>query len=236
MRVTINFKHSGAYFSRLFSILALCIFLLAGCTSPESAPEKYHLTFGENGKFRIVQFTDLHLKHGDPTAARTLETVKTVLAAEKPDIAILTGDIVWSLPDREPWTELANIFEDAKTPFAVAFGNHDGEANTEITRSEIMDILLLSPYFAGEKGPEEVHGTGNYVLPVYGRDNRIAALLYCFDSNAYSTNPRLGGYEPVQFDQIVWYRRQSNHYTAMNDGKPLPALAFFIFRCRSMVG
>ena len=208
-------------------ILSLCIFILAGCASPETAPEKYRLTFGENGKFKIVQFTDLHLKHGDPTAARTLETVISILVAEKPDIAILTGDIVWNVPERDPWTVLAKLFEETKTPFATAFGNHDGEENTKITRSEIIDILSASPYFLGEEGPEEVPGVGNYALPVYGRDNKLAALLYCFDSNSYSNNPRLGGYEPVQFDQIVWYRGKSDHYTAMNDGKPLPSLAFF---------
>jgi len=230
-----HFKHlSVAYFLRPFSILhspfsifALCVFLLAGCSSPEPAPEKYRLTFNENGKFKIVQFTDLHWKHGDATAARTVETVKAILAAEKPDVAVLTGDIVWNVPDREPWTELANIFEEAKTPFAVTFGNHDGEANTEITQSEIIDILNNSPYFLGEKGPENIKGIGNYVVPVYGKDNKMAALLYCFNSNTYSANPRLGGYEPVHFDQITWYRQQSEKLTAANDGKPLPALAFF---------
>ena len=80
----------------------------------------------------------------------TLETVKMVLATEKPDVAILTGDIVWNVPDREPWTEVIKLFEDAKMPFATTFGNHDGEEATKITRSEIMDILTKSPYYLGE--------------------------------------------------------------------------------------
>ena len=209
-------------------LVVFCVVLLAGCSEQATEQaEKYRLTFNENGKFKIVQFTDLHLKHGDPTLPRTLQTVKTILAVEKPDMVVLTGDIVWGPPDREPWTEVMKVFEEAKTPFAAAFGNHDGEGSTKITRSEIVDILLRSPYFVGEKGPEEINGTGNYVVPVYGRNNRKAALLYCFDSNSYSTNPRLGGYEPIHFDQVVWYRRQSEKYTAENDGKPLPALAFF---------
>ena len=210
----------------VYSFIIFAVFLLAACSSKQ-ATEKYRLTFNENSKFKIVQFTDLHLKNGDPTATRTLELVKSILAAEKPDVAVLTGDVVWALPDREPWTVLSKIFEDAKTPFAVVFGNHDGEENTKITRPEIMDILMQSPYFVGEKGPEEIPGVGNYVVPVYGRDNKMAALLYCFDSNSYSTNPRLSGYEPIHFDQIAWYRRQSEKYTAANGGKPLPALAFF---------
>jgi hypothetical protein len=212
---------------KLSLIIALCGYILAGCSSPEPVQEKFRFTFNENGKFKIAQFTDLHWVHGKPTVARTVETIKAVLAAEKPDIAIITGDIVYKLPNREPWSEFAAIFEEAKTPFAAVLGNHDAEGGTEITRSEIMDILLRSPYFVGEKGPENIHGTGNYVIPVYGKNKKTEALLYCFDSNAYSTNPKVSGYDVIHFDQIEWYRRQSDRYTAANDGKPLPALAFF---------
>ena len=203
----------------------LLLFLLWGCTG--QLPEKRRFTFNENGKFKIAQFTDIHWVHGAPTAARSVESIRAVLAAEKPDIAILTGDLVYRVPDREPWTELIAIFEETKTPFAVTLGNHDGEANTKITRSEIFDILLRSPYFVGEKGPEDIFGTGNHVIPVYDRNNKTAAALYCFDSNAYSTNPKISGYDAIHFDQIAWYRRESDKYASDNNGKPLPSLAFF---------
>jgi len=209
----------------ILHIIIFCVFLLAACS--QSAQEKNRLTFNENGRFKIVQFTDLHLRHGEPAVARTLETIRLILAAEKPDFAVITGDIVWYMPNREPWIELANVFEEAKIPFTVTFGNHDGSANTKITRSEIIDLLSQSPYFAGEKGPKEIRGIGNFVLPVYGSNNKMAALLYCFDSNTYSSDPRLPGFEPVHFNQIEWYRQQSKKYTAMNGGSPLPALAFF---------
>ena len=206
------------------SVFTLCVCLFGGCSEP--AQEQHRFAFDEKGKFKIAQFTDIHWKHGSPVTKRSVESIKAVLAIEKPDIAVLTGDIVWSLPDREPWTELIAIFEEAKTPFAVTLGNHDGESSTKISRSEIFDILLRSPYFVGEKGPEDIHGTGNYVIPVYGKNGKSAALLYCFDSNTYSKQP-IGGYGAIHFDQIAWYREQSDRYTAENNGKPLPALAFF---------
>lgn len=206
-------------------MIALCA-LTGACV--QTTLEKPKLVFHEDGRFKIAQFTDIHWVHGEPTCAKTTETIKAVLAAEKPDVAILTGDVAYKVPSREPWTEIPKIFEEARTPFAVIFGNHDGESATKITREEIMDILSQSPWFLGEKGPDDIHGVGNYVLPVYGsKSNRPAALLYCFDSNTYSPDPRYGSYAPVYFDQIAWYRRQSEAYTAGNDGQPLPALAFF---------
>lgn len=211
--------------------IALCGWLLASCGSPTSTPtqvqEKVKFSFNEKGKFKIAQFTDIHWVYGTQTVEPTIASIKAVLAAEKPDIAILTGDVVFKLPNREPWTQVVAIFEEAKTPFAVAFGNHDGESATQITRDEIMDILMRSPFFVGEKGPDDIHGIGNYVIPVYGRNNKTEALLYCFESNSHAANPKVGGYGAIHFDQIAWYRQQSDKYTAANGGKPLPALAFF---------
>lgn len=192
-----------------------------------AAQGNIRLQFNQTGKFKIVQFTDLHWLHGSPNCAKTIATIRAVLETEKPDLAILTGDIVWRLPAREPWTDIPRIFEDAKTPFAVVLGNHDSEASTEISREEIFDILSRSPYFVGEKGPADIHGCGNYVVPIRGTNANIAALIYCLDSNDYSSDPRYGTYAPVFFDQIDWYRQQSDKYSAANDHKPLPALAFF---------
>ena len=221
--------HREAYWlsTRRMSEVKVPYIITAWGESYTFTPEKYRLQFHADGKFKILQLTDLHMVHGTPEVEKTLTTVKTMLAAEKPDVVVITGDIVWILPDREPWSMLAKVFEEAKTPFAVAFGNHDGEFNSKITRSEIMDILLPLPYFIGEKGPSDIHGVGNYTIPVYGRNNKPAALLYCFDSHSYSKDPNISGNEQINFDQINWYRNQSDKYAAANGGKPLPSLSFF---------
>ena len=50
------------------------------------------------------------------------------------------------------------------------------------------------------------------------------------DSNAYSTlKPLVDGYGWFHFDQIAWYRKMSEKYTAENGGTPLPALMFFLY-------
>jgi hypothetical protein len=188
--------------------------------------ENHRFAFNEDGKFKIAQFTDLHLIYRTPTEAVTIKLIKNILREEKPDIAIVTGDIANGAPDRDSWTKFIAIFEEVGIPFAVTLGNHDAEDGTNITRAEIFGLLGRSPWFVGKKGPGEIHGIGNYVLPVYGKKNNVASLLYCFDSGAYSSNPKAPGYAAIQFDQITWYNQQSNRYTSENEGKPLPALAF----------
>lgn len=182
----------------------------------------------KDGKFKVVQFTDIHWDPKSPGCDTTRNTILSVLKQEKPDIAILTGDIVTDNPARKGWEAIVKIFEDAKMPFAVTMGNHDAEPQY-MSKKDIYDLLMRSPYFVGSHGPKGIHGHGQHVIPVYGQKNKdkAEALLYCIDSNDYPETDELGHYDWIHFDQIAWYREQSKHYTQLNAGKPLPALAFF---------
>ncbi|MEY8687051.1 metallophosphoesterase [Bacteroides sp. AN502(2024)] len=180
----------------------------------------------KKGAFTVAQFTDLHWTPQSGRCAETAATIRAVLTAECPDIAILTGDVVTADPALQGWKEVVSIFSEAKIPFVVTMGNHDAEY---LTKNEIYDFLLQSPYYAGAKGPEGIGGCGNCVIPIFDSDRQTAvkSLLYCIDSNDYQPNKLYGAYDWIHFDQVAWYRKQSGEFTAANGGKPLPALAFF---------
>ncbi|RHJ93037.1 PA14 domain-containing protein [Parabacteroides bouchesdurhonensis] len=204
------------------------IFLLAVVlllSVPVILPAREKLSF-KDGKFKIVQFTDMHWDNKSPNCAQTTATIQAVLKVEQPDIALLTGDVVTASPGVEGWKAVIRIFEDAEMPFAVMMGNHDAEI---LPKEDIYNMLLQSPYYIGEKGPDNIKGSGNCILPVYGSKDKqqISALLYCLDSNDYPTLKEYGAYDWVHFDEIAWYRDQSTKYTQNNGGKPIPALAFF---------
>lgn len=204
-------------------ILVLCF----ACSLPGQAKDPaIHLSFNKEGKFRIAQFTDLHWNNHSPGCAETAATIQAVLAAEKPDLALLTGDVVTAPPAKEAWLAIARLFEEAKVPFGVMLGNHDNE--TGISKKEIFNLLGDRPYFVGENGPEEIYGHGNYVLPIQSpAGGKTAALVYCMDSNDKAQATKYGHYDWIRHDQIEWYREQSDCYTKGNQGVPLPALAFF---------
>jgi len=187
------------------------------------APEK--LKFRADKTFRIAQFTDIHWDSNIPEVCdRTIELLQSVLAAEKPDLVVLTGDIVTVSPAGDGWLRIARVFEQEGLPWAVVLGNHDDE--TDLSRSQIFDLLDGLPGFMGEKG--SVSGAGNYVLQVGGyQKDQTSALLYFIDSQAYTQIPGVGTYDWFRFDQIDWYRKQSQLLRDKNEGSPLPALAFF---------
>lgn len=205
--------------NRKFTLTALfaCLILLG-------AHAQKNIAFKE-GKLKIVQLTDIHWDPQSKNCAQTAQTIEAVLALEKPDIAMLTGDVVTEKPGPEGWKAIIALLEKAQVPFTVMMGNHDAEV---MPKREIYDLLAQSPYFIGEKGPATIHGCGNYVVPVYGADHKTAkALLYCIDSNDYPESKDYGTYDWIHFDQIAWYRQTSARFTKENGDNPLPALAFF---------
>lgn len=224
---------------KLFLLLSLAV-LAFGCSAPEQndVPAKPEVRF-KDGKLKIAQFTDVHWGD-DQSEERLPKIMRAVIEAEKPDILVFTGDVVTGLPVVEGWPRFIDFMHEIGIPYAVTMGNHDPETysvadgsvqwSRQATRDTIFSILEKSPLFLGEKGPAELQGMGNYVLPVLASDgsDKVGGLLYCMDSYDYAENSDFaGGYGWFSFDQIKWYRDQSKAYAEANGGKPVPAFAFF---------
>ena len=158
------------------------------------------LEFNGEGKFKIAQFTDVHLDLGNPyrqaQAEKTIAQMRYILDAERPDLVVFTGDVVTGKPAAEQDIPRAGI--------GRIVTSYAGTLNTLNADGELADVVLE---IAGKKSP--------------------AALLYCLDSHDYSTVEGIDGYGWFTQDQIRWYRDRSAAYTGANGGKPLPALAFF---------
>lgn len=187
--------------------------------------QKSELQFSKDGKFKIVQFTDVHFKYGNPASNVALERINEVLDAEQPDLVIFTGDVIYSAPADSGMVQVLEQVSKRKLPFVVTFGNHDDEQG--LSRQQLYDIIRKVP---GNIMPDR--GTAlspDYALTVKSSSNpqKDAAVLYCMDSHSYSPLKDVKGYAWLTFDQVNWYRHQSAAFTAQNGGQPIPALAFF---------
>ena len=183
------------------------------------------LKFNDNKKFKIIQFTDVHYISGDARSDAALENIRETVDAEKPDFVIFTGDIVFEKPAGKGLRDVVGIVSERKIPFGVTFGNHDDEH--DLTREQLLGIVKDVPYNMTTTNTE-ITGVTNYILPVMSSvSEKPAFLLYCFDSNSYSTIEDVKGYGYIHYDQIGWYREQSALYTKKNGGVPVSAIAFF---------
>lgn len=187
--------------------------------------QKSELQFSKDGKFKIVQFTDVHFKYGNPASNVALERINEVLDVEQPDLVIFTGDVIYSAPADSGMVQVLEQVSKRKLPFVVTFGNHDDEQG--LSRQQLYDIIRKVP---GNIMPDR--GTAlspDYALTVksFSNPQKDAAVLYCMDSHSYSPLKDVKGYAWLTFDQVNWYRQQSAAFTAQNGGQPIPALAFF---------
>lgn len=67
------------------------------------------LQFNSSGKFKMVQFTDVHFGETDSDDQKNQKLMGEILDKEKPDLVIITGDLVSGFAwdgETTPW--LAN--------------------------------------------------------------------------------------------------------------------------------
>jgi len=188
------------------------------------------LAFRQDGTFKIVQFTDIHIGDGKEEEREkdgsTTALIERVIAQEKPDLVVLTGDLHWSHGIDDPQgacrRAIAPVLR-AQVPWTAVFGNHDAEAG--VTREQLLAIWQESEYCLATAGPDEVNGVGNYALTIKQADGADGAALYFFDSGIEAPH-EIGGYAWIHPNQVHWYTQQSLQL-AKKHGSPLPALAFF---------
>jgi len=200
----------------------ICIGILV-YISAFAQPPAHSIKFNPAGKFKIVQFTDIHFKNGSAKNDSLLTLISNILDREQPAMVLLTGDIVTSKPGESGWQTVVKPIIDRKIPWAAVLGNHDDEH--DLKRAGIISLLEKLPNSLVQAGPKELGASGNYIIRIKAsKDQGEAARLYCIDSNAYTTLKGVGDYGWIKFEQVQWFRAQSR---AENGNPPVPCLVFF---------
>lgn len=147
---------------------------------------KHELRFNNNGKFKIMLFTDIQdILTPDK---RTVEAIDKMLELEKPDLVLWCGDNSVSMTSEEELSSFLKIMADPmekrKIPWAHVFGNHDCEGGLEEEHQQ--KVYESFPYCISKKDPSHVYGTGNHVLPIKASNSdKIKFYVWGLDSNQY---------------------------------------------------
>lgn len=183
------------------------------------------LRFNPQKTFKIVQFTDVHWVPGNVESEAAAEIMNEVLDAEKPDLVVYTGDLIFAKPASQALDAALAPTIKHNIPFAVVFGNHDDEQ--DMTKNQLFEYIKNKPGNLTNT-TQGITGVTNYVLPLKSSTgNRDAAILYFLDSNTYSPLSNVKGYDWIKLDQIDWYKKTSDSFKKENSGNPLPAVAFY---------
>lgn len=198
-----------------------------------------------NGKFRILCFSDSHgIRDFDRRVVRDIEAI---VEGTSPDLVLFLGDNVWrdgaENEDtlRAFMTAVTKPLTDRNIPWAHVFGNHDMESGF-LTKDQ-QGVYESIPGCLSSAGPEEVYGTGNWVLEiksefsdktvynVWGLDSGrgIGEFLDCCclprDTKTKLSDPlhMSSGYDAVKFTQQMWYWNESLRIEREN-GEKIPGL------------
>lgn len=191
----------------------LCLLALPFAMFAQTTPHPPCFSYPENRPFRVCQLTDIQDAH--PMIEEEVAFIRRVLAQEKPDLAILTGDNSDTFGNKTTFPLVAErivgLLREANTAFAVTFGNHDSERKGEIflTREEQYALFrqLGGELFVDFDVPE-LSGSGSGAITLCRQDNTPAFLLVIMDSGDYAPS---GGYDGCRTDQLQWYVEHASH-------------------------
>ena len=221
----------------------LCIVLAAAmllCIPVSASAEADNaLSFGDDGEFVILHISD---PQDDRYAAYDLiNFVKLSIEETKPDLVILSGDIVEdsrvgdigidgesgregvevendyaaTLENTKIATDnILSIINDAKIPFAVSQGNNDYASG--VTNEDWLKIYSSYEYSLAKDESSDSTGRIDYNLEILGADGNAAFNVWLMDTAG-------GG---VNEEQIAWYEAESDALKAANGGEAVPSFVF----------
>ena len=195
--------------------------------------ETHGFHFRPDGKFKVLQLTDTHYIAGDSRSERALRCVEDLLDRERPDFVIHTGDVIFGRPSAESAREILEPIGKRDIPWAVAMGNHDGQF--DLDRGALFEVIRSIPGCLNAAPDKGIYGHSNDLFLLSSDHPERAFFLFdSGDAVVLKGEEEEHCYDYIRFDQMGWYRSESERLRAGNGGNPLPALAFFHIPLREL--
>ena len=202
-----------------------------------------HITPGK--PFTVLQLTDMQVidayqqrrpdrlrkdeidawktEHAERCAYRP---IRAVVEETRPDLIIITGDIVYGEFDDSGRTLAGFIafMESLGIPWAPVFGNHDNESKIGVYRQCTM--LEKAPNCLFRRSTT-LTGNSNYSVGIYDGE-ALVRVLYMLDSNCChgASDPEVTRIHGMADDQIAWMVQTAADLREKY-GRPIPGFACF---------
>ena len=186
------------------------------------------LKFGDDGKFKIMQINDT--QDTDTMHKRTEEFIRAAVAAEKPDLVVIPGDVCNDIfigantkRVKQCLRNLGSLLSELKVPFAYTPGNHDHDKDEMVSPAEQMAVFEEFAYnIHNISTPDD---PGSYNIPIMSSDGSHMALnVYMIDSQ--NKDGLANGYTGCKPETTAWYVEKSNELKELNGGEVVPSVVY----------
>lgn len=225
------------------TIVAFCGSVVFGEDIADILKTKKVLRFNKDGNFRILVLGDIQ-SSASPLQENNQENIKKLVDKEKPNLVLFAGDNSIRMNTEERLRTYINsmvgYIEEKQIPWAHVYGNHDHEG--ALSKEAQEEIFESFEWCITERGPKDIAGVGNCVLPVFASNsNKPVFNVWAIDSGTYLSkdeqmqvapkkSPYRGAgstnYDYIRPNQIAWYVETSKKLEKYA-GKKIPGLMVF---------
>ncbi|MBR5561977.1 MAG: metallophosphoesterase [Clostridia bacterium] len=169
--------------------------------------------------FVIVTTTDLHFSDDNAQNRKVVEYFTRHIKEVKPDLVILTGDVILGKFQQIEAIQFAQMMEEIGVYWAAVFGNHETREDRGFYKWLLMKSFTDYDHCLCKFGPEELFGYGNYTINILGKGDRHRQTLFLFDSGrdmlerdkkAYGIPADVKGYDFLKKEQIEFYKKETD--------------------------
>ena len=170
-----------------------------------------------DGDFRVVMFTDTHLKGDKELDNLTVTNMVKNIKEHKPDLVILGGDNVTYGFNKKRNVQLAELFEKLGVYWATVLGNHEGDGFLSYGRKDVIKLFASYEHCLVKEGREDVDGNGNCTINILNSDGTLREVFFLMDTGDYMTDESKAEYgvtdedevyDGVKTSQVNWYKEK----------------------------
>lgn len=176
--------------------------------------------------FKILMFTDTQLWTILGDNKRCYEEMDKLVEKTNPDLITLPGDVLSAFASRFSIRNFIKHMDSYKIPWAPVYGNHDEEIPTN-TKNWQSDRYMKSEYCLLQKGPNNLYGSGNYVINIT-EDGKPVYTVFMFDNGKHYKYETGKDEVPMSENQIAWYEWNVKGI-AEEAGRTVPSMTFSHF-------
>ncbi len=193
----------------------------------------------ENGKildngFRILSTTDLHFGDDPILRDKCMGMLMRHIADTKPDLVVLTGDIILGKYQHLDAVQFAQFMEMLGIYWAFTFGNHEAREEKGRFKELLMKCQTTFPHCLARQGKKELFGLCNYCINIMKNEDEILKTLFMFDSGRdildeyreeHGCPKEYGSYDFIKNNQMKWYENKLRSLE-LKHGKPVKSFMY----------